>query len=98
MGFGDVLAQTVVEKKTFSELNWKRTAPYASMGLFVVSKNIITNQISLELRFDHYGSVESSQSEVFGAGGTLDSDKTRITRKNSVNTDLFTSNLIYKQY
>lgn len=43
MGFGDVLAQTVVEKKTFSELNWKRTAPYASMGLFVVSKNIITN-------------------------------------------------------
>lgn len=37
MGSGDIIAQTFLEGKNIREVNWKRTVPYASIGLFVVS-------------------------------------------------------------
>lgn len=37
MGSGDIIAQTFLEGKNIREVNWKRTFPYASIGLFVVS-------------------------------------------------------------
>lgn len=39
MGTGDLISQTIIEKKTFSDINWFRTAQFSSVGLFVgVSK------------------------------------------------------------
>lgn len=35
MGTGDLIAQSIVEKKPFENINWLRTAQFASVGLFV---------------------------------------------------------------
>jgi hypothetical protein len=44
MGFGDVLAQTLIEKRNLSDISWERTVPYASAGVFVVS-NLLLSKI-----------------------------------------------------
>ncbi|GLV39187.1 pasang lhamu [Carabus blaptoides fortunei] len=35
MGTGDLISQTIIEKKTFSNINWVRTAQFTSVGLFI---------------------------------------------------------------
>lgn len=36
VGTGDVIAQTLIEKKTFNDYSFRRTCQFASVGLFIV--------------------------------------------------------------
>lgn len=40
MGTGDLIAQSIVEKKPFENINWLRTAQFASVGLFIGVSNL----------------------------------------------------------
>lgn len=41
MGSGDLIAQTVVERKKFHNINFQRTAEFACVGLFIVVRLLI---------------------------------------------------------